>query len=127
MVITWGRKRTINEAPQPVSQNNHSMKNPGKHPGARAKQPSGTVPPVGTGNREIELKLHVASSDLARLARHPALVGLQQGTAASTRLYTVYFDTPDLRLARFGVALRVRRQGGQYFQTVKTLSGGSSG
>ena len=73
------------------------------------------------------MKLHVAPSDLARLARHPALVGLQQGTATSTRLYTVYFDTPDLRLARFGVALRVRRQGGQYFQTVKTLSGGNSG
>jgi triphosphatase len=85
------------------------------------------VPPVGTACREIELKLHVAPSDLARLARHPALVGLQQGTATSTWLYTVYFDTPDLKLARFGVALRVRRQGGQYFQTIKTLSRGGSG
>ena len=114
-----------------MSQNNHSIKNPdkypGKHPRASDGQPSGTVPPVGTAAREIELKLHVAPSDLARLARHPALVGLQQGTTTSTRLYTVYFDTPDLRLARFGVALQVRRQGGLYFQTVKTLSAGSSG
>jgi triphosphatase len=110
-----------------VSQNSHFIEHPGERSGASRAQPSGTVPPVGTACREIELKLHVAPSDLARLARHPALVGLQQGTATSTRLYTVYFDTPDLKLARFGVALRVRRQGGQYFQTIKTLSRGGSG
>ena len=116
-------ERTISEAPQPVSQNTHSM----KHDGSALMSPPQVRASAGTVGREIELKLHVAPSDLARLARHPALVGLQQGTAASTRLYTVYFDTPDLRLASFGVALRVRRQGAQYIQTVKTLGGGNSG
>jgi triphosphatase len=121
-------ERTINEAPQPVSQNSHSMKQGMQQDGAnRGLPPYIAQAPAGTAGREIELKLHVAPSDLARLARHPALVGLQQGTASSNRLYTVYFDTPDLRLASFGVALRVRRQGTQYFQTVKTLSGGGSG
>jgi inorganic triphosphatase YgiF len=113
----------ISEAPQPVSQNTHPM----KHDGSALMSPPQVRASAGTVGREIELKLHVAPSDLARLARHPALVGLQQGTAASTRLYTVYFDTPDLRLASFGVALRVRRQGAQYIQTVKTLGGGNSG
>jgi len=113
----------ISEAPQPVSQNTHPM----KHDGSALMPPPQVRASAGTVGREIELKLHVAPSDLARLARHPALVGLQQGTAASTRLYTVYFDTPDLRLASFGVALRVRRQGAQYIQTVKTLGGGNSG
>jgi inorganic triphosphatase YgiF len=116
-------ERTISEAPQPVSQNTHPM----KHDGAALMSPPQVRASAGTVGREIELKLHVAPSDLARLARHPALVGLQLGTAASTRLYTVYFDTPDLRLASFGVALRVRRQGAQYIQTVKTLGGGNSG
>jgi triphosphatase len=67
-----------------VSQNSHFIEHPGERSGASRAQPSGTVPPVGTACREIELKLHVAPSDLARLARHPALVGLQQGTATSS-------------------------------------------
>jgi triphosphatase len=111
-----------------VSQNSHSMKPDGvKQPAAERARPPEAPAAAGMAAREIELKLHVAPGDLARLARHPALVGLQQGTASSTRLYTVYYDTPDLRLARFGVALRVRRQGAQYFQTVKTLNGGNAG
>src|SRR5688500_9259278 len=104
------------------------VKQPGmQQPAAERAQPPEAPAMAGTAAREIELKLHVAPGDLARLARHPALVGLQQGTASSTRLYTVYFDTPDLRLARFGVASRVRRQGGQYLQTGKALRGGGCG
>jgi triphosphatase len=83
--------------------------------------------PGGSSVREIELKLYVAPGDLARLARHPALAGLHQGSADSRRLYTVYFDTPDLQLAAQGVALRVRRDGRKRVQTVKTMNSGMPG
>jgi inorganic triphosphatase YgiF len=112
---------------QPGAQQHGMQQNGMQQPAAERAQPPEAPAMAGTAAREIELKLHVAPGDLARLARHSALVGLQQGTASSTRLYTVYFDTPDLRLARFGVALRVRRQGAHYFQTIKTLSSGNSG
>jgi len=82
---------------------------------------------AGTAAREVELKLFVAPGDLARLARHPSLVSLQQGTAASHRLYTVYYDTPDLQLAAHGIALRVRRQGAECIQAVKTVNSGTPG
>ncbi|WP_051512341.1 CYTH and CHAD domain-containing protein [Skermanella stibiiresistens] len=84
-------------------------------------------PATGVGAREIELKLHVAPGDLTRLARHPALIGPRNGTASSQRLHTIYFDTPDRRLAAHGVALRVRRQGHNHVQTVKTLNAGAPG
>src|SRR2546423_12795137 len=46
----------------------------------------------------------------------PDLAGVLDGVAVgapeTVRLETVYFDTPDLRLARWGVSLRRRAGGG---------------
>ena len=66
---------------------------------------------------EIELKLALAECDQARFLRHPLL-----RTAASRHVETldnIYYDTPDLSLRRHGVALRLRRQGRRWLQTVK--------
>lgn len=74
---------------------------------------------------EIELKLLVPASALRRLSAHPLLKG--RGRAATRKLYSIYFDTPDLDLWRQGVALRLRREGRRWVQTVKVGGGVQAG
>lgn len=65
---------------------------------------------------EIELKLGLSPDEAPRL-RHAAML---RGLNASRRLlHSVYFDTPDLALMRQGVALRLRKVGRAWIQTVK--------
>jgi inorganic triphosphatase YgiF len=66
---------------------------------------------------ETELKLAVTPAAMRRLAAHRLLKGRTR--AASSRLYSIYFDTPDFDLQRAGVALRLRRERGVWVQTVK--------
>lgn len=74
---------------------------------------------------EIELKLELDPSDATRIKRH-----LSRQTKSTKRarqkLVSVYFDTPDLRLRRNGLSLRVRRAGGKHTQTVKDANGPGS-
>jgi triphosphatase len=84
---------------------------------------------------EVELKLALDPRALkgagasTRLARHPAIAQAKSGRAHKTRLVSTYYDTPDLRLARHGIVLRLRRDGGRWLQTVKgpPLPGTSAG
>jgi len=74
--------------------------------------------------REIELKLAVSAG------AHDALVGWLDAhaqAAGSVELANVYYDTPDQALARNRAALRVRRQGSQWLQTLKTAAVSTSG
>jgi len=71
---------------------------------------------------EIELKLALDPAAVARLPqllRDPALVAVKRGRARRARLVSTYFDTPDFRLARDGIALRLRRAGTRWLQAVK--------
>jgi inorganic triphosphatase YgiF len=70
---------------------------------------------------EIELKLRVPAAAVRRLSAHRLLRGTRP---ARRRLYAIYFDTPALDLWRQGIALRVRRDGRRWVQTVK--GGGSA-
>jgi inorganic triphosphatase YgiF len=68
---------------------------------------------------EIELKLSLPPDKAARLGRNPLLRSLAQRRAVTRRLTSVYFDTPDLKLAAHGMALRVRQIGTKRIQTLK--------
>ncbi|MGE5320264.1 MAG: CHAD domain-containing protein [Hyphomicrobiaceae bacterium] len=72
---------------------------------------------------EIELKLTLppqqAAAFLKRMARRRTLKGTSSAPLQQD-LVTRYFDTPDFALSAEGVALRVRRVGRRWLQTLKT-------
>lgn len=76
---------------------------------------------------ETELKLRIAPADLEKLKRHPFLRSLSTGRATSRKLYSIYFDTPDLQLHRKKMALRLRHVGNQWIQTLKGGGGVHAG
>ncbi|WP_237246151.1 CYTH and CHAD domain-containing protein [Sideroxyarcus emersonii] len=68
---------------------------------------------------ETEIKLHISPEHLLKLKRHPWLRSLATGRASSQKLYSIYYDTADLELRRQAMALRLRRAGRQWIQTLK--------
>ncbi|MFN4229206.1 CHAD domain-containing protein [Parvibaculum sp.] len=71
-------------------------------------------------DREIELKLICEPAELERVRRAPVLLRLKQGRASGKHLHSIYFDTDDLALGQNGMALRLRRKGKNFVQTLKT-------
>ncbi len=69
---------------------------------------------------EVELKLRLPREAGTALVRHPALVRVARGQGRTQRLYSVYYDTPELALAKRGIALRLRWDGRRWIETVKT-------
>ena len=69
-------------------------------------------------SQEIEIKLSVPEKHAPRLwevlARHP------HDKPVTHRLFSAYYDTPERALKTAGAALRLRRQGGRWIQTVKS-------
>jgi triphosphatase len=63
---------------------------------------------------ETELKFQVPAAARERLQR-----AMATSTARSIPLRALYFDTPDRRLARSGLALRLRKEGAVWVQTLK--------
>ena len=68
---------------------------------------------------ETELKLHITPENLLRLKRHPFLRSLSATRARTLKLYSIYFDTAELELRKQAMALRLRRVGKQWLQTLK--------
>ena len=93
-------------------------------------KPTTTTPPpapqepvAAAAPREVELKLWVPAASIERLWSHPLLVGeggVAPGIAAHVaRIDNRYFDTPDRALAERRMALRLRRIGRRWLQTLK--------
>ena len=74
---------------------------------------------------EIELKLALAETDHARFMRHPLLRGATRRHV--DQLDNLYYDTGDLLLRRNGIALRLRRKGAVWLQTVKLAGSAAAG
>ena len=68
---------------------------------------------------ETELKLRITPAHLAKLKRHALLKTHQLARPVTRRLYNIYFDTPELDLHQAAMALRLRRSGKQWLQTLK--------
>jgi inorganic triphosphatase YgiF len=68
---------------------------------------------------EVELKLALDAAAVPALLRHPALRPLRRGRTRTAHVVSTYFDSPDFRLECADVALRVRRIGRRWIQTVK--------
>ena len=64
--------------------------------------------------RETELRFQVPAS-----ARRTVEAAVATASAKRTRLQAIYFDTPDRRLAAAGLALRLRKEGRRWVQTLK--------
>jgi inorganic triphosphatase YgiF len=75
---------------------------------------------------EIELKLSLPARALPALRRHPLVAGAEKLGNAVT-LHNTYFDTPELTLKARKVAVRTRRQGRIWLQTVKCAAQSSGG
>lgn len=69
-------------------------------------------------SREIELKLAFPAAALSALLAHPRLAAADRLGPTQT-LTNTYFDTPDLELSAQRIALRTRRAGDTWLQTVK--------
>ncbi len=72
---------------------------------------------------ETELKLSIAPAQLARLKRHVLLRQYSVTRPVTRRLHNIYYDTPKFALHKKAMALRLRRDGKQWLQTLK--GGGS--
>ncbi|WP_349573254.1 inorganic triphosphatase [Azotobacter salinestris] len=70
--------------------------------------------------KETEIKLRVSRTTLAALREHPLLNARSESGWQRHELFNQYYDTPARDLARTRVALRLRRDGGQYIQTLKS-------
>lgn len=71
-------------------------------------------------NKETEIKLRASRETLEALRDHPLLKKRNKSGWERRELFNQYFDTPARDLAQARVALRLRRDGEQFIQTLKT-------
>ena len=70
--------------------------------------------------KETEIKLRASRATLAALREHPLLKKRNKSGWQHCELFNQYYDTPARELAQARVALRLRRDGEQYIQTLKS-------
>lgn len=78
------------------------------------------------GRTEFELKFAASPRDIAALIGGDFLSATAPNGGAWERLASSYYDTPDRRLAKMGVSLRLREVGGALIQAVKIRQSSSA-
>jgi inorganic triphosphatase YgiF len=82
-------------------------------------QEAASLPSAAAAALEVELKLAISPDDAAKLGRLPPVKSASAGRAVNRQMHSVYYDTPDLALKAQGMALRLRREGTRWVQTLK--------
>jgi inorganic triphosphatase YgiF len=77
--------------------------------------------------REIELKLAITPEDARKLSRLPLIRTSAKGRPVTRKMHSVYYDTPEHDLKEAGAALRLRREGSRWVQTLKSGGGVEGG
>lgn len=72
---------------------------------------------------ELEIKLVGAPADVAALRRSRIVAALASGGGGWERLVSTYYDTGEGALARAGLSLRLREEGGRRVQALKRQRG----
>jgi triphosphatase len=83
------------------------------------------TPPV-VANQEVELKLLVPMGGLDALAGVPIIAQHARNRGIFRKFENAYYDTLDRQLFRNGIALRVRRSGKTFIQTLKRPAHGGN-
>ena len=76
---------------------------------------------------EIEMKLTISPGDAVAFRRHSLLRERVTGRPKRRSVYNVYFDTPELALKQRAMALRLRKAGGKWLQTLKNAGDATGG
>lgn len=77
--------------------------------------------------KETEIKLRISPASLAKLPENPILAARCTTTWQTRELLNRYYDTDDFALANSQVALRIRRDGEQLIQTLKSKGSSVAG
>lgn len=80
----------------------------------------------GKSTRELELKLTGNARDMPAFKRAVDAATSERHRWQSDDMATRYFDTPEHRLFKKGIALRVRQAKGTFLQTIKAERGGGA-
>jgi triphosphatase len=70
--------------------------------------------------QEIEIKLIIDAAHLNRILARPLVTRYAKGPPLHFELLNTYYDTPAFELHRHRMALRVRREGDRFIQTLKS-------
>lgn len=93
-------------------------------------RPAPAVPaptlPAPAANREIELKLLAPASSFDSLAAVPVIAQHARNRGVFRNFENAYYDTPDRQLYRNKIALRVRKSGKSFIQTLKRPADGTN-
>jgi len=77
-------------------------------------------------NLEVELKFELTLADVRKLCRTSGFQSLQTARPRTKTLRATYFDTPDDKLTKRGISLRVRKESRRYVQCLKAEASDAS-